>query len=219
MTRPDLPAQARAFANKIRTLLNQTVADHAQVSAGVVDADQMITVGTHLSLRDLSTKPTPLLSSSKDFQCFLDVQYQLFLEKTEDHYLTVATSFFGVYGLRDAKDPFFHYDYERNKAGYTEAHVQVLGENTGLTPMMHALCTRRKKKSMGELHFPVGGRRFRPALEDVLEFLIDEQLINAKDDWRERLSETREEFRDIQLKAAIRQNPQLARDVLSSLPA
>ncbi|MFC7278180.1 hypothetical protein ACFQS1_29695 [Paractinoplanes rhizophilus] len=218
MTRADLRSQAREFAGKIQTLLNQTVADNARVTAGFVGEERMMAVGANLQLRDLSTKPIALLSADKKMRCFLDIQYLLFLEETSDHYMTVKTSYFGVSGSADAKDPFFHYDYERHKAGYTEAHLQVLGENTGLTPIMEVLCAKRKKKSMGELHFPVGGRRFRPALEDVLEFLIDEQLVQPKTGWQSALDRTREEFRDIQLRAAVRQNPDLARDALKGIP-
>jgi len=218
VTKTDLKSQVREFAGKIQTLLNQTVANNARVSAGVVDADHLMAVGTNLQVKDLSTAPIPLLSTDKKMQCFLDVQYLLFLEATSDQYLTVKTSYFGILGSANAKDPLFHYDYERHKAGYTEAHLQVLGENEILTPMMEALCVKRRKKSMSELHFPVGGRRFRPALEDVLEFLIDEQLVDSKPGWKATLASSREEFRNIQLKAAIRQNPELAREALKGMP-
>jgi hypothetical protein len=213
----DLPGQARAFANKIQTLLNKTVADHARVTAAVA-GQSLVAVGTNLLTRELTTSAVPLLSTVKQHRCYLDVQFRLYLEN-EGHYLTVESSFFGVYSSLDAPDPLFHYDFERGKDGYTEAHLQVFGENHALTSMMLAVCTRRKKKQLGELHFPVGGRRFRPALEDVLEFLIDEQLVEPKDGWQDELERCRAEFRDIQLRAAIRRYPELAREVLSKLDA
>jgi hypothetical protein len=69
-----------------------------------------------------------------------------------------------------------HFDYERDKAGgYPEAHLQVPGQSGALA----AMTSGPDKRSLDRLHFPVGGRRFRPILEDVIEFLIVEQLAQA----------------------------------------
>ncbi len=52
----------------------------------------------------------------------------------------------------------------------------------------------------------MGGRRFRPILEDVIEFLIVEQLAKPRDDgWKDVLDQEREEYYRIQLQAAIRE--------------
>jgi hypothetical protein len=57
------------------------------------------------------------------------------------------------------------------------------------------------------LHFPTGGRRYRPALEDVIEFLIVEGLADGQAGWRDVLNEERDAYWRIQLRAAIRRDP------------
>jgi hypothetical protein len=208
--------QAHEFAEKIQRLLNKTVADNARVLAGLDSGRGYVAVGTHLT-RTFDTRPVQLLTADTSHRLFLDVQCQVYLEEGTD-YLTMQQSYFGIAASIDAANPLFHYDYQRDKQatdGYTEAHLQVFGNNTELEPIMQALCKKRKKKQMGELHFPVGGRRFRPALEDVLEFLIDEQLVSPKQGWEAELEKTRHEFRMIQLKTMVRRYPDEAREALN----
>ncbi|MDE0268979.1 MAG: hypothetical protein OXI96_08095 [Acidimicrobiaceae bacterium] len=42
-------------------------------------------------------------------------------------------------------------------------------------------CEREKNRPV-DLHLLVGGRRFRPCLEDVIEFCVLERLVNPRDD-------------------------------------
>jgi hypothetical protein len=56
-----------------------------------------------------------------------------------------------------------------------------------------------------DLHFPVRGRRYRPALEDVIEFLVVEKLA-GRDQAGRRYSARRDDFRWRHLRAAIRRD-------------
>jgi hypothetical protein len=47
------------------------------------------------------------------------------------------------------------------------------------------------------IHVPTGGDRFRPCIEDFVQFLIEECRVAAREGWREEVSEGRERFRDI----------------------
>jgi hypothetical protein len=212
VTRSDLSAQANALAESLQTTINRTVADNAIVN--LLDLRGAFALGTHLE-RDLTMGYVRLNSESRDHQCWLRVEMQVYAN--DAGHLTTRSSLYGVADRADAADPFFHYDYERNKADYTEAHLQVFGKNTSLEEMMLDLCVKRDKKSMHELHFPVGGRRFRPTLEDVLEFLIDEQLVKAKPASAKILNDARDQFREIQLRASVRKSPEAAADVLREL--
>jgi hypothetical protein len=208
----DLGSECRQFANRLQAMLNRTVTDDARVTA-LDRSRERGTIATNLD-RDLNSRPVALRSASSRYRCWLDIQISLI---EHEGYLTVEDSFFGIMSSRDENDILFHFDYQRNKPGYAEAHLQVFGANERLDPMMRELCTRRNKKSMSELHFPVGGRRFRPALEDVIEFLIDEQLAEPKPGWEAALAESRDGFRSIQLKAAVRRHPDVAADALRAL--
>ncbi|MFC0247381.1 hypothetical protein ACFFIO_02585 [Citricoccus parietis] len=70
---------------------------------------------------------------------------------------------------------------------------------------------------MQELHFPMGGHRFRPALEDVLEMLIDEFGIDNDQNAREALKRGRLVWRQTQTKSAVRDDPESAVEVLRGL--
>ena len=67
------------------------------------------------------------------------------------------------------------------------------------------------------LHFPAGGRRFRLTLEDVIEFLVAARLASGRQGWADVVAAEREEFYRIQLRAAVRRDPETARDVLRTL--
>ncbi|MDT3398748.1 hypothetical protein RKE29_19210 [Streptomyces sp. B1866] len=112
-------------------------------------------------------------------------------------------SFFGVFGSPEAKEGLCHYDYERAKRdGYPEAHLQVYGQSETLEAL-------RQGRALAKLHFPVGGRRFRPSLEDLIEFLVREQLVEPKDDYMAVLDAGRQRFMAKQLRAAMRRNPDI----------
>jgi hypothetical protein len=82
---------------------------------------------------------------------------------------------------------------------------------------------RRKDAERGrlpdasELHFPVGGRRFRPTLVDVLEMLMVEFGIRCTDGWQDAIAESRVRYREMQLRAAVRDAPREAERELTSL--
>jgi hypothetical protein len=121
----------------------------------------------------------------------------------------------------DLSRELLHYDYERDKhlqeKGYPEAHLQVCAsspdwEIAGQRTGQEDLALERMHLPVG----PVGGRRFRPTLEDVIELLVVEGLVDHRDDWRSALDKTRKPFQELQLKAAVRRNQQLAIEALEA---
>jgi hypothetical protein len=130
-------------------------------------------------------------------------------------FLTVEASTYSILTGRDHEHELFHYDYERDKISYTEAHLQVVADSQPLRDLLTAV--GQPKQTLRRLHLPVGGRRFRPALEDVLEFLITEGIVEPNAGWKGVLDSSREEFRRLQLKAAIARNRELATETLREL--
>ena len=127
----------------------------------------------------------------------------------QQRYLTVSKSSFGLYVDPDRERMVFHYDYDREPlTAYPPAHVQVSGQADDLAD----LAARRGQpgKQLAHFHFPLGGRRFRPILEDVIEFLVVEDLADARPDWQDVIQEAREEWEAKQLRAAVRRNPDAA---------
>lgn len=209
----NLPTLARDFAGKITRLLNTTICTGVHI-ATVVSADpNVIHVGCGLTKTSLVTEPFPVQLGQRKPRCWLDVGYRLCLDDTR-RYLSVVASFIGIYATDKAQTCLCHFDYERDKSGYPEAHLQVYGQSPALTAWGSP-----KDWQLERLHFPVGGRRFRPSLEDVVEFLVAEKLAEARDRWVEVIEAERREYHRIQLRAAIRRDPETARDAVARLDA
>lgn len=196
----DLGLHARVFAQKLQDILNQTVCDHARVRA-VVEPDGA-TVGTNLDKLTLQSAPARMRSQSK-IPIWIDVSGKLMFDTDEGLFLTVRTSYVGVYLGADPEHPVLHYDFERGKSKYTEAHVQVYGRHETLESYLSEVGA---KDRLAKLHLPVGGRRFRPSLEDIIEFLVAEKMARPKAGWDEVVEQERREYRRKQIAAVVRRN-------------
>lgn len=119
----------------------------------------------------------------------------------------------GLYLLEDRREPLFRYEYERQKGRYAPAHLHVHGQSHALG-RLYGLAGRQNTADLHDVRFPVGGRRYRPSVEDVIELLLDYNLVDAKPGARERLDAERRRFHRIQLKAAGRPDPEAALEAL-----
>ncbi|HET8661152.1 MAG TPA: hypothetical protein VFM55_19415 [Micromonosporaceae bacterium] len=207
-----LPAQAAAYADHLTLLLNGTVCDHARVGMVIRRQDRIAVVGTNLDGATYLSRPVRL-RTVQHAHCWLTVTSQFYLD--QDGYLTAQRSAYYVLAGEGVEHELFHYDYERDKSGYTEAHIQVNAHSEPLCELLVAV--GRPKKSLAHLHLPVGGRRFRPALEDILEALMDEQIVIGSPAARSILDESRADFRRTQLRAAVRREPEVAAVALQAL--
>ncbi|WP_326562554.1 hypothetical protein [Micromonospora sp. NBC_01796] len=151
---PDLGKQARKFAETLSELLNRTVCDNAKVVA-VLHANEEVVVGTLLNRQELLSEPVRMRSRARFSRIWLDLSCRLFLN--EEGYLTVRTSYCGIYLGPEHEHTLLHYDYERDKEIYTEAHVQVDARHESLEQLLRELGLRDRLR---KLHLPVGGRRF-----------------------------------------------------------
>jgi len=208
---PGLAQLAGEFAWTIQRLLNATVCDGITMQAYVYKPDHLL-VGYGLSKDSLEIRPFRLRVGRGRPHGWLEVSYRLCLDD-EGKYLTVVSSYVGIFASDQAKSLLCHVDYERNKThGYPEAHLQVEGESAALSAWR--LVDGSQDRALRDLHFPVGGRRYRPALEDVIEFLIVEKLAAPRKGWKVVLDESRDDFRRRQLRAAIRRDLPTARHAL-----
>lgn len=69
--------------------------------------------------------------------------------------------------------------------------------------------------TFSSLHFPVGGDRFRPGLEDVLQMAIYEFGIDAQPQWQQAIEQSRAEYRTRQISALVCEFPDIAYQALS----
>lgn len=197
-----LLTHAQDFAGEIQQLLTRTVCNYAQVRAAVLPPSpegRAFVVGHRVSKSELLPHRLPLRTDNRAPNLWLDVSFRLQMDR-EDRYMTVRSSFFGVFPSEQGRDALFHYDYERDKRdNYPDAHLQVAGQDAKMAELLPG-------RPAIKLHFPVGGKRFRPCLEDVIEFLIREGLTEGKDGNQEVIDSGRDRFQLTQLRAAMRRN-------------
>lgn len=209
----DAQTAAREFATTLRTLLNRTVTSQAHVGClPIPDTPGRFTIANNLNPRNLEGQPIKLNTARQGAYCWLKLVMSVFVDHRR--LLTVHSSSYQIRTGPSAAVGLFRFDYERGKSPYAEAHLQIDGDSSHLQELMAAL--GKPKTPLHKLHFPVGGRRYRPALEDVLEFLIVEGIVTPVPDWQLVLGPSREAFRRRQLSAAIWREPDVAREALRS---
>ncbi|RIV37223.1 hypothetical protein D2L64_16835 [Micromonospora radicis] len=70
---------------------------------------------------------------------------------------------------------------------------------------------------MAKFHFPLGGHRFRPCVEDALQAVVEEFCVETNDGWQDAIAEGREQWRQLQLLSAVRDAPAIAAKALEDL--
>lgn len=204
---------AVAFAQQTEELLNGTVASGAIVSATELAPDvYLVAPGPPLGATGIE-KLTGLVPASIDLNptrraespIWLKIRYQLTLDEESAH-LTTNSSMFGWCTNHETARCPIRVEYERYKAQKPASHIQVDGESAGWAYGLGRL--GRDHSSLQKLHLPLGGRRFRPSLEDFIEFLIQEQMIPGKHaKWKDGIEDGRLRWESLQTRATVRRNP------------
>lgn len=193
---PTLLEEAEAFAPDIADLLNATVCEDVPIQAIVGQQGQVLVGAYDQSLRHLAiplhVRETRRIDLKIHHQCSWD-----FTGK----FLAVEESAIAVLRARE-RDPLIRFHYERRRA-WAPAHVHVHAQRD-VVGFLLAGRDPSKPPTFRSLHLPVGGRRFRPSIEDVIEFAIEEFGITARRNWRDHVRDRRQEWREIQLAAALR---------------
>lgn len=221
-----LRRKADEFASKVAGVVSAfTNTEHAFVASAV---DNRVSIrhrdaaeGTAYGI-PLRAEGETLLSLVVDYDCSWDSTRQ---------YLSVERSVTAVYPLtRTSKDPLFRYEYIRRPGGVIPcSHLQVHAHRDSFTHLLgyagpHSKRARRRQgrgldrsPSVSEFHFPLGGPRFRPPLEDILAVLAEEFGLETGGSWRSVAASGRAEWRRIQVASSVRDAPETAAQVLREL--
>lgn len=222
---PALESQAHDFAARLTRVVSSVVADCHPFSARALERNGEERVSVHQEPDTgipLRVNGEPLLTLKVQYFCMWD---------TPQHYLAVEKSHFKVYAGHEAKgEPLFRYDYLRSPHPEVPgAHLQIHAHRDGLTHVMSRAGSgsrrgrRRATADAGdvprvsELHFPLGGARYRPCLEDLMEMLVCELGVDCSPEGRKALADGREDWRRHQLRTAVRDSPSDATAVLERL--
>lgn len=219
-----LEEQAEAFANNLAATTRAVVGDEcpAFFSRALQHGDAFHIRQEPQSGIVLCDEECAILRLSVDYNCVYDGHKQ---------YMAIEQSKIHVFVEPGGREPLFRYEYVRSlSANLPSAHIQFHGIHPELEQAMkdcgdstgRAKARRRglKEARLTALHFPVGGPRFRPALEDVLEMLIEEfgvKPVTSVKAARAALADAREVWRRTQVSTVVRDAPADAAATLQEL--
>ena len=235
MADPDVPAvdgargqtlldAARLFANRLTGTTWQTIGHHVDPFVGV-GVEQ-----TGLAIVRQEPRQGITLTVEGEATLLLVAEYRCRWDHRE-HFLAVDASDFKVRAVSAPAEPLFRVDYLRQPAGKAPvAHVQIHASRAEWTDALLGCgdASKRGKRRaraveagaeplLSAVHFPLGGHRFRPCLEDVLEMLLEEFGVDRQPTAQNALREARATYRRHQLAAAVRDSPETAADALEGL--
>jgi hypothetical protein len=188
------------------------VTDGVRITAVTDKAARQARIGYGFTPDDLSAEKAIPLALRGKAHLYLGLLFKMAPDDA-GRYPMIRSSVMYLSPDSDGARTLLHYDYERGKADdYPEAHLQVCA-----TSAEWEEATRRygpKGRPLKKLHLPVGGRRFRPTVEDLIEFLITEKLASGRPGWKTHVEEGRKRFEERQLRAAVRRLPEIALAIL-----
>ena len=130
-------------------------------------------------------------------------------------YLAVEESMFNLVAVLD-RTPVLRVHYRRDQGSRPSAHVHVHGHRGALSHLL-SQAGHESPHDISSLHIPVGGSRYRPCLEDFIQFLICECNFDSLPGWRVQVEAGRERWRCRQAAAVVRDVPEEAARVLREL--
>ncbi|WP_280448437.1 hypothetical protein [Nocardia brasiliensis] len=209
MAKFDLLGRSREFADTLNDLLNGTVCRGIHLQPAVDKRTGSVIISYRPNREDLGDiVGIPFCPTGKP-KVHLGLSVRLRPDRSNLFLMVVSSAM--ILALDSALEKtLLHYDYERDKPLYPEAHVQVCASSDHWEELLG-------DRPLKRLHLPVGGRRFRPTLEDVVEFVIAEKILPGLPGWEGVIEESRRAFQMRQLRAAIRNHPDVAQEELSRI--
>ncbi|MHB1089846.1 MAG: hypothetical protein ACYC06_00305 [Ilumatobacteraceae bacterium] len=218
-----LNVAAEAFAGILTEVVNGTVTSDARFVVTLFkDHPNLAWVFPEGSTpgKRLTIPVNSGLKSDQPIRLSLDTRFQVRLDDFREH-LAVQSSVFALVLDEKSKRPAVRVKYDRDRGSEPDdstpglhrrsaAHVQIHGSSEELA-YIQGLHGNEPLRTLDKFHIPVGGRRFRPTLEDFIEFLWSERLIGPLHvGWQQVLAQHRSNWLDLQLRTAVRGNPTTA---------
>ena len=222
MTDTTLEDAATELASRLNIVVDAAIDTDVRFVAQLKDDDRRAAVEASRSYGRLPA--FPLVRRNEDRggpALLLDVNYVLEMAYSSE-YVDVVTSSIGLWvdvtGGRRKHRPLVRLEYDRDPrtvdrpAGHVHLHANspemawVYGSSGRPAPDLHAL------------HFPVGGRQFRPTLEDFLLFLNREKLhTDFRPNRKPTVLRSLQEWKHRQAAASVQKYPQVAAGELTQL--
>ena len=147
----------------------------------------------------------------------LKIEFFTSLDDTSE-FLAVQHSTYGLWIRPERKRPrpVFRIEYNRDARNKPQVHMQLHAESQefGWIDGSAGLAPRK----LQDFHFPLGGRRFRPTVEDLLMFLDREKIyVDWLPGWEAHIEESLRDWEDGQARATVRRHPEAAANQLEGM--
>lgn len=205
----DLDQEASDFAGRLVTLLNGTVTTGAVLEVAALDDDlALISTPGPITRSVLPLDLSPDETQRREAPLWLRIEFRV-APDTERQHLRVNRSLIGLCVNPRTGQCAMRVEYDRDYDSAPAAHLNVAGESTMLG-YAYAMA-RTRPKPLEKVHFPNGGKRFRPSVEDFIEFLAQEGLVrDLHPGWEQVLANSRGDWLHRQTRAATRRHPEAA---------
>lgn len=198
-----LVQQAEGFAAELTALLQRALPGSPAAVAEVAGERVVVRPEAEIPLfvdqRDLAVLTVSL-------RCQLD---------SRGKWLAIEESNFGLTARRD-RTPVLRFHYVRGDQRPPGGHIHVHAHRGALSHLL-SQSGHDEPHDISALHIPVGGARFRPCLEDVIQFLFEECRFDSIPGWKEAVQEGRASWRRRQVKAVVRDFQGDAAEALEAL--
>lgn len=218
MANSDLDLQKRSaeFADEVQTTLRQ-------VLPGTIAVVSVTTPHSHRYwVRPDNPAHSNRIPLYVDGDHLADLTAEMYLSMDRHgEYLKTVLSKMAVHSTLD-RQPLVRLEFDAAMHTTPATHWHVHAERGALSHLLarsHAVRPGEvtAPHQLSSLHIPVGGERFRPCLEDFLQFLIQECGIDSLPGWRDAVREGRERWRRRQIRTVTRDSPAEAAHVLQAL--
>jgi hypothetical protein len=216
----DLEAFAARFAEEIHDLVHSVLDgdDLPEIRSTHLKETQRYVVQPFVS-PEAGPPPIPLRIEGR-YLANLQMSEHMGLDHSQ-RYLKTLRSDLTIFSKLD-RTPLLRLEYRSDMQTPPICHWQIHAERGAFTHLLthgQAKDARRVSRphDLSSLHLPVGGERFRPCLEDVLQFLMCECGVDPKSGWQAAVEAGRERWRCRQIGSAVRDSPTDAARVLRDL--
>ncbi len=211
LTHDDFNAEIASFVNDVERAINCFPTQLWTIEAELVspDSDRM------RSVIDAKVDLLGIHDESLAGLAELSANFKLCVDDSHQVHIAVEHSSFILKAKVD-RTPIIRWDYDRDARAKPRSHVQITAHRGALSHLLSRL-DHKAPHNIEALHIPMGGERFRPCLEDIIEFLIRDCGFQGADGWAGTLRDGRARWRRIQTRAVVRDSPAQAAAELAAL--
>lgn len=190
--------QATEFAEDIEDLLDTCLPGETGFPKAIVATEEL--------RASLKASKVLYLGKGRSERASISCEYDLCVNSTGKHLAVDSSSFNVEFKANKRPVPIVRFEYERQARNKPVQHFQFHAESLPLAILLARAGRYDIAAQQQDVHFPMGGHRYRVCLEDVIELVIREFNAESNPEWETRVRDGRRKFRERQTDTIIRKN-------------